>query len=285
MARNWSDSEIEAIIEDHFDMLANEQNGLAYNKSDHRGALREKIARSEGSIERKHMNISAVLNSLGLPYIDGYKPYGHYQKALFEAVEAYLQGNRDLHAYLTGENLTAGQEFPNPEGEPIPPLEYEHPPPLSPELEVPEDIRQIILRCQRPAERDARNRRLGQAGEAVVFAAERERLLRLGQEELSERVRWIARDDGDGFGFDVLSLAGAGDRPDEKRWLEVKTTTGPKSTPFFITRNELKVSKERTDIFRIVRLYGFRRLGGAYRLRPPLEDHVKLSAAVYRASF
>ena len=114
---------------------------------------------------------------------------------------------------------------------------------------------------------------------------ERERLLRLGKTDLADRVRWVARDDGDGCGFDILSFVGTGDRPCEERWLEVKTTTGPKATPFFITRNKLNVSREYAGVFRVVRLYDFQRLKRAYRLRPPLENRVNLSAAVYTASF
>ena len=88
MARNWSDSEIDAIVGNYFEMLEHEEEGRVFSKAEHRRALMKTIARSEGSIERKHMNISAVLVALGLPYVDGYKPYRNYQNALFEAVEA-----------------------------------------------------------------------------------------------------------------------------------------------------------------------------------------------------
>ena len=42
--------------------------------------------RSEGAIERKHQNISAVLIELGCPYISGYKPLGNYQGLLAEVI-------------------------------------------------------------------------------------------------------------------------------------------------------------------------------------------------------
>ena len=285
MAGNWSEGEIEAIVKDYFDMLRDEQRGLAFNKSEHRRALTARISRTPSAIERKHMNISAVMNSLGLPYIQGYRPYNHYQKALFEAVQAYFGKDPDLYAYLVGESLTAAQEPPNPRVEPIPSLKYASPPHQSPGQNLPDDIRQIVRRFEPPAERDARNRSLGRAGEALVFAAERDRLLRLGQSDLSQRVRWVARDDGDGCGFDILSFAGKGEQACDERWLEVKTTNGPNTTPFFITRNELRVSNEHADIFSVVRLYDFRRLAQAYCLKPPLEHHVNLSPMVYRASF
>ncbi len=77
---------------------------------------------------------------------------------------------------------------------------------------------------------------------------------------------------------------GTGDEACRERWLEIKTTNGPRTNPFFITKNELCVSKERPDIFRIVRLYDFRRQARAYRIEPPLEEHVWLSPMIYRAS-
>ncbi|MEI7645538.1 MAG: hypothetical protein WCJ55_14790, partial [Chloroflexales bacterium] len=67
----WSDDELDAIVTDYFTMLAAEQSGQFYKKSDHRLALMQKIDRSKGSIEFKHQNISAVLAQLGLPWIAG----------------------------------------------------------------------------------------------------------------------------------------------------------------------------------------------------------------------
>jgi hypothetical protein len=40
--------------------------------------------------ERKHQNISAVLQKLGLPWIFGYKPLPNYQNSLIADIEHYL---------------------------------------------------------------------------------------------------------------------------------------------------------------------------------------------------
>ena len=48
------------------------------------------IDRTDGSIEFKRENISAVLGELGFPWIKGYKPAANYQDALFEAIERFL---------------------------------------------------------------------------------------------------------------------------------------------------------------------------------------------------
>ena len=289
MAKHWSDSEIEAIVGNYFAMLELEQQGIKYVKAHHRRDLKERVERTDGSIERKHMNISAVLNALGLPYIGGYQPLRNYQRALFEAVEAHLKEHRHVHAFLAGESLTAAHDATSRGGLALAGLEFEEPPgpPAGPQpgQGLPDEIERIIRRFEPPAERDARNRRLGQAGEALVFDSERSRLQEIGRDDLAEKVRWVARDDGDGYGYDILSFAGQGADPHEERLLEVKTTTGSSTTPFYITSNELEVSKKHHAVFRVVRLYDFHRRTRAYRLRPPLEEQVRLTPAVYRAGF
>ena len=154
---------------------------------------------------------------------------------------------------------------------------------LDPQL--PEDIEKIIRKLEPPAERDARNRILGKAGEEFVFELERQRLSMLGRQDLADDVRWVARDDGDGYGYDIRSFHGKGKSSEasRERWLEIKTTNGPKTTPFYITSNELSVSEQNPETFRVVRLYDFRRRKRAYRLEPPLADRVRLKPAIYRA--
>ena len=275
-------------------MLEAEQSGLKFNKSQHRHGLMARISRSNASIEWKHQNISAVLDSLGLPYIDGYKPRSNYQRALFEAVEAHLKDHASLYSRLVGENLSADQGLPSLAETSQLTLKFGQPPsPPSdpaPDENVPDEILQIMRRFEPPAERDSRNRRLGRAGEEIAFQSERNRLLELGWDDLAKSVRWVARDDGDGFGYDIKSYSGIGNEPEEERWLEVKTTTGSITTPFFITKNELRVSDENRDLFRVIRLYNYRPRGfgqpaRAYCLKPPLADRVNLAPAVYRASF
>lgn len=284
MPRNWSDPEIDAIVEDYFIMLRQEQAGRRYNKTEHRRTLMETIDRSKGSIERKHMNISAVMAEFGLPYIDGYKPYSNYQRALFEAVAARLGNDPVLYATLTGEAATIREPSPEFLIEPARVYEDAPSPRAATGQQIPEDIHRIIRKFEPPAERDARNRMLGRAGEELIFELEQRRLSLLGRADLADNVRWVARDDGDGYGFDILSFRGTGSEANKERWLEVKTTNGPGTTPFFITRNELRVSEERPDVFRVVRLYDFHKKVRAYRLEPPLEDRVTLTPAIYSAS-
>jgi len=84
---NWTRREDELIIADYFDMLNTELKGGVNNKAAHRKALLKMLpGRSEGAIEFKHCNISAVLIKYGMPYIKGYQPRFNYQTLLEEEV-------------------------------------------------------------------------------------------------------------------------------------------------------------------------------------------------------
>ena len=72
--RNWTDGELDLIIADYFTMLDHEAASKPYSKAEHNRSLQSYIDRTEGSIEFKHQNISAVLLKLGLPRIAGYVP-------------------------------------------------------------------------------------------------------------------------------------------------------------------------------------------------------------------
>ena len=99
MANDWSKAEVEAAVEDYFNMLRAELTGDRYNKTGHRHALMQRLnRRTNGSVELKHQNISAVLIEMGVPYIDGYKPRFNYQRSLVPAVSGYLSRHPELHA-------------------------------------------------------------------------------------------------------------------------------------------------------------------------------------------
>ena len=84
---NWSRSEVELTVADYFEMFDAEQQGVPFNKTEHRRSLQQNLSnRTEAAIELKHQNISAVLANKGLPFINGYKPRGNYQALLAEFV-------------------------------------------------------------------------------------------------------------------------------------------------------------------------------------------------------
>lgn len=138
----------------------------------------------------------------------------------------------------------------------------------------------------RAAQRDylaqeARNRSLGLAGEKFVMPFERWKLEKLGLHQLTSKVEHVAVSQGDGLGFDVRSF----DKCGKEILIEVKTTSFAKETPFFVTRNELQVSKQESSRFHLYRLYDFRKQLQLFDLPGAIDAHCQLDAQSYRASF
>lgn len=273
---DWTDVENDLIVADYFAMLQRELAGRAYNKSQHRRALLPMLQdRSEGSVEFKHQNISAVLASLGETWINGYKPLFNFQTPLEFAVTRWLNTHPEWTHRIRPNNpqpsmMDLGQIWIDPA-----PTLSNHPPPD--ELEK----RSRIARKFNVAERDERNRLLGKAGEERVFQNEKLILKANGRDDLASKVRWVSEEDGDGAGYDISSFAPDG----APRLIEVKTTNGDQWTPFYISRNELEVSGENREHWRIFRLWNFSRTPRAFEIAPPLERHVSLVATSYQASF
>lgn len=84
-------------------MLADDISGHRYSKAEHRRALLPLLNdRSEGSVEFKHQNISAVLKGLGEDWIPGYKPAFNFQMTLVDAVARWLELHPDWLGRLPG---------------------------------------------------------------------------------------------------------------------------------------------------------------------------------------
>jgi hypothetical protein len=268
--RNWTDEELDLIVADYFAMLRDETIGTHYSKAEHNRDLQRHIDRSQGSIEFKHQNISAVLLKLGLPRIGGYLPAANYQGAIIPAIDRYLSRHPvALHPEKIVEGLAERQG-----------LFVGTPPTLQPLTPPKPDIERLVRKFN-PVERDFRNRRLGRDGEELVFHHERQRLEQLDRPDLAKKVRWISEELGDGAGYDILSFDASGN----ERLLEVKTTVGADVTPFYITRNELSLASERPDVFRLCRVFDFSNHPRMFELAPPLEKLVHLSPLNYEASF
>ncbi len=269
---DWNEQEIDLIVADYFDMRDRELRGEPYVKAQRNAELQKLTGRSKGSIEFKHQNISAVLMTLGEPWIAGYKPMVNFQRALIDGVERCLDRRSDLAPLLPAKELALAEQGALFIGE------------APQKIERPEDTNPALARLVRkfdPAARDERNRALGKLGEERVMKSEYARLRAAGRSDLARNVRWVAQEDGDGAGYDVLSFTAAG----AERFLEVKTTAGHMQTPFFISRNEKAFADERPDGFRIFRLYDFAKDAKAFKIAPPLESRLILEAVNYRAAF
>jgi hypothetical protein len=266
----WSETELSAVVDSYFRMLASERAGVLYNKSENRRQLMTTVHRSEGSIERKLQNISAVLDLLGAQWINGYKPLAHYQDALVSAVERGL-GRDPGFLFPASSGM---QPQPGEDGIVVPPPAF-----TDPDKTLTLAVRRLVGKFD-PAERDARNRELGKAGERFVIDFERDRLRRAGREDLANGVRWVSDLDGDGFGYDVRSFEPDG----AERLLEIKTTCGHERTAFWLTRREIDVAAEKSDIYRIRRVFHFRNRAQMFEIPPPLDGTLSISPATFQAT-
>ena len=268
---DWSAIELDAIVADYFAMLGEEQAGNRYNKTAHRRALMESVHRTHGSIERKHQNISAVLTQLGLPRIGGYLPAWNFQSAIADAIGRFLDANPNPVPLFIPQSIGFSEAQ----------VLFEESPPIAPPLRL--NAKEAFDRVARkfdPALRDQLNRQLGRAGEEHIFHSERRKLEQMDRLDLARKVRWVSQEDGDGAGYDIRSYDASG----KERLLEVKTTRGASTTPFYLTRNENNFASERPDAFRLYRLYDFTKTPRLFTLAPPLEAILQLEPMTFRAS-
>lgn len=282
MPKDWSRAEVEATVTDYLAMLDAEVRGSAYSKTAHRRALRAVLEnRSEAAIERKHMNISAILRNSGRPFIDGYKPYGNYQQLLADVVEERLSLNHPL-LELVEREASLPAALPSitdllsiwdvaPAGETAAHDQINEP--STSTLRPTSGFKKDYLAIE------ANNRSLGRAGEELVLEYEAQRLQAAGAARLADRIEHVSATQGDGLGFDILSFNADG----RERLIEVKTTSFGKRTPFFVTRNEIECSKARSEDYHIYRLFTFRRTPRLFGLQGPIDGTCRLTASQFVA--
>jgi hypothetical protein len=275
---DWSRDEVDAIVSDYLAMLTLELTGQPYNKAARRRALMPRLRnRSEGAIEFKHCNISAVMGDLGFPSLKGYKPRSNTQRRmLVDVVSEQVQRYQ-----LLDEAALAAVQRP---AQAVEPLDFSKvktdAPRCEPRMAEPSHgyaapVRRDYL------EREARNRSLGQAGEDFVVRFERWRLGSMGAGQLAEKVEPVAQSRGDGLGYDVLSFQADG----RELFIEVKTTAFGEMTPFFVSANEARFARDNETQFRLYRLFDFRAAPRLFELAGAIERHCMLDAATFRASF
>jgi hypothetical protein len=257
MPDDWSPQQVAAAVTEYFHMLEKELVGKPYNKAEHNRNLQKISGRDRGSIEFKHRNISAVLIELGYPYIDGYKPLFNYQKRLLPEVEARAKEAVTL-------NKVARKAVEKPVDS-IPVvrniLSIQVPPPVREKKTSSLVKAERILR--KPVQRnyletEAHNASLGLAGEKFILEFEYERLWKAGKRKFADRIEHVAQSKGDYVGYDILSFEKTG----RERFIEVKTTRYGAFTPFFASRNEVKVSEIYEKEYQLYRLFHFNKERG-----------------------
>ena len=217
VGEDWNADEVDNTVAAYFDMLLLEARQQPYTKRERNLALRQSLrGRSKSSVEWKHQNVSAVLDSLGLPFIPGYKPRPNAQLLLRKSVHQYVLDHPDLVAQV----VDAFEEVKAPSEKEFRAVLVDPP------------AVEMVLKASRERARlprkvdfglcDQANRKLGRAGEQWVIDFEHRRLVEAGLAELFQNVDWISDRLGDGTGYDILSF----ESPTLHRYIEVKTTNG-----------------------------------------------------------
>jgi hypothetical protein len=275
----WSKTEVEAIVGDYIKMLSLELSGQSYKKSAHREALKLKLnGRTDGSIEFKHCNISAVMIELGFPYIKGYQPRNNFQGMLLDVVSEQLKNMTLLDSVSQAAVLQPAvspliQDFKSILV--APPVRQHKASDVSSNFSAYQPIKRDYLA------QEARNQSLGLAGEEFILQYEHWRLVSAGNQKLADRVEHVSKTKGDGLGYDILSF----DLSGRERFLEVKTTSFGKETPFFVSNRELKFSEEAVDQFHLVRVFEFRKSPRLFSMPGSIRQHCMLDPVSYKASF
>ena len=273
-ARDWTRPEVEAAVDAYLEMLILEIAGSDFIKKRFLERTHPLLDdRNIKALEWKLRNVSAALIDQGMPYVDGYKPAVNYQALVGQVVAERIANMPDLHTAVR-----AGVDAP---------------------VQAPA-IQDILDAWERPPKRkrsggtyakdrrpprigtdylrlEGENSALGLAGERFVVAYETARLIDERQERLASRIEHVAATRGDGLGYDVLSFEADG----REKLIEVKTTRFGEFTPFYVTRNEVQVSRDTHDRYHLYRVYGFKQTPKLFGLSGPLDQVCVLDPVQY----
>ncbi len=281
---DWEADDIAPVFNAYFEMLDNDLRRIQVNKAAKYRELSAITGRTIKSVERKFRNISAVLAKLEEPWIRGLLPDNNFQNALSDAIEIQLSSK--AHQPILIPSAASGLQEAQAEYTPHPGnatgLLGDVPVPLLTlkSEKLPDHMERLVRKFD-PVMRDFRAREIGEAGERLVLEHERAKLLYAGQTELARKVLWVSKELGDGAGYDVKSY----DENGREKFIEVKTTVGSQTTPFFMSRNEKDFADEADDRYRVTRIFDFRREPRAFDLTSPLSSFVRFEPESYRASF
>ena len=278
MTDSWSKIEVVLIVADYFDMLVMELNHIPYKKADHRRQLLPLLNnRTEGSIEFKHQNISAILINLGRPYINGYLPRYNYQFLLEDEVIDYLTHHSEIESYF--------QQFVEKDIiKPQTRLDFDRiivSPPEIISVTEPKVFYQLKPIKINYLEKEQSNKTLGLYGEELVIEYEKWNLIKLGKDNLADKIEWISKEIGDGAGFDILSKNLNG----TDKYIEVKTTRLGKETPFFFSSNELQFSINKASYYHLYRLFNAEKDVKLFQKNGSLNTICKSVPTMYKGYF
>ena len=157
----------------------------------------------------------------------------------------------------------------------------EEAPPTATTRPAGEKTRSFMARKLRYQSSD-QSRALGLQGELLVLERERIRLVAAGREDLVEQLVHTSVIHGDGAGYDIASFFADG----TPKFIEVKTTTGPKSANFLISPNEIAFSEQHPASFELCRVFQYDQQTGtarSYSVYGAIRTRFALVETQYRA--
>ena len=139
--------------------------------------------------------------------------------------------------------------------------------------------------AEEAARREKNRKKKGDRGEEIAIEIEKHRLKNLGREDLVPKITHVAKKK-DGLGYDIIStdLDEAG--KEQEIYIEVKTTAGDINTPFYVSTNELKVSRKYKDLYYIYRIFNMTEKTTDvqyYRMRGAIDENYDLVPMDYLA--
>lgn len=268
----WTRDEVEAIVSKYMDLLKRDLAGETFVKARENEELRRRLrGRSNASVEYKHRNISAVMAQNGWPYLRGYRPAANLQLSLRNEVERVLRIDSSIDK-LAAEASSHAILIPDS-------VEPKVTPPPEAVFGTAEWTPRMIGIKRDYVYRDQRNKQLGSAGELATVEFERSRLIAAGRGDLAAKVEHVSVTVGDGLGYDVKSFESDGG----DRHIEVKTTTHPAETAFFVSSNEVAASAFFDESYFLYRFFKFSSAAGVYFLQGALEKTCNLRPTSYLA--
>jgi hypothetical protein len=261
---DWTDAEVKATVDDYLTMLAAEAAGQDFSKAAHRRALLERLnpGRTESAIEFKHQNISAALVNLGLPYIRGYLPRGNYQASLATEIQRRLESDPSLLIQIMPARSSTDQSSA---------LQLTAAPPTRARTRTGRHVDYGKLQEE--------SRRVGALGEELAVEFERKRLRDADRPDLADNVQWVARDIGDGLGYDIRSF----DLSGQTLYIEVKSTSLPAETPFYFSSAELDFARRHPQAYALYRVSQVDHSPQFFMLRGHDVSNLEMVAVTYQA--
>lgn len=274
----WAPAENAGLVEAYmaaWDAAVNDSSSSGANPFLEQARARVGPTRNDNALRRKAHNVSAVLHEAELPYFPAFAPQSNRQKSLDDVVFEALRMSRQAEA------MEAIASRPAPQGDDAPESMTQSPPPLAPQLEDQTRRRRRVAVQRDYAAAEAKNRSLGRAGEELTVAHYQHVLRAADRDDLARRVEHVAAVKGDGLGFDVLAYEPDG----TELHVEVKTTRGPHTHPFFISAAEIAAADDYGASYRLVRIYDYGSTTGTkfYVLSGPVRDALSLTPTTFSA--